>query len=81
MKAKSKLLALLLALAMVFSLTMPAFAADDETAAEDTEKVTETAEDTDGDDAEAEAPAEDGADDAEPAESEPIEDTTFSSIT
>ena len=48
MREKSKLLALLLALAMVFSLTMPAFAADAETAAEGTEKVTETAEKTDG---------------------------------
>ena len=56
MKAKSKLLALLLALVMVFSMSLPAFAADDEAA--------EAPETTSEESAEA-------AGSEEPAESEP----------
>lgn len=47
MKAKSKLLALMLALVMVFGLMVPAFAADDEKADTDAKpEVTESAEPT-----------------------------------
>ena len=71
MKARSKLLALLLALAMVFSLAMPAFAADDEA---DTDQAVETVE---GSDAGEEDPADDAEepadDEGDPAE-EPAED-------